>query len=1090
MNIKIQLPAIFAIDKRLDKNSIQQLIQPKSELDVVAKHYQKNRVKGYVLTPTDDSKERIFAIYNQAKPPEEFNKVLRIKPDDLVEDNSESVDLSGCKWIQHPDLTEVPEEPINYEKRLIEVLDSWQCAFSYKVEEPEKKIDGLRPPQIGAVHATHAHWTVTDEPATIVMPTGTGKTETMLSIFISKQCEKLLVVVPTDALRTQISDKFLTLGLLKDFGIVSDKGLYPIVGILNHKPKECDDVDSFFEKCNVIVTTMSIAGQCLSDIRDRMAHQCPFLFIDEAHHSPAKTWQNLKESFREKIVLQFTATPFRNDGKLIDGKIIFKYPLSKAQDEGYFKTIHFKPVKEYDPLKVDQAIAEKAVKQLRNDLKKHDHIIMARVGNIKKAEKVFSIYRQYAEFNPVIVHSRMKLNERNEIREKLIRRESKLVVCVDMFGEGFDLPEMKIAALHDIRKSLTVTLQLAGRFTRTGEDLGDATFISNIADIRVQEKLTKLYYQNADWNVLLKDASEETIQEKIDLQELVDGFHNNLTDMSLKNIRPAMSTVIYKTECENWKPENFMKGIYNPESFNHIDHTINIQESTLVIVTGKKIPVDWAQSIDIFNWDWELYVLFWDKKQNLLFIHSSDKNSYFEKLAKAVAGEVELIKGAPVFRCLSGINRLKLQNVGLIHQVGRLIRYIMRAGADIEPGLTQTQREQATKSNIFGTGYENGDKTSIGCSYKGRIWSRCKTNLETLRQWCSAVGSKVLNDKIDPDQILEGTLVSEDIPQIPQQMPFAIDWPEKVYTEPETTFTLVTKTEKLPFFKTDIKLLYPTYKGNLKFEICSDNTRIKLDLTLSAGDFEFTIVGNQSVSVEWRKNSQSLKSFFYNNPPIIYFVDGSSLEGNMYTKSKKHFDSYQREKIVVWNWKGVDIKKEPQGRTKEVDSVQYRVIRELEKNNYNIIFDDHDTGEVADVVCISVDEKISVEFYHCKASQTLIPGSRIADLPELCSQAQRNIHWIEKENFELFDHMLRREALRKDQKEVSRFERGNMDELWKIKEMSRDIPVEHEIFIVQPGLSKSKASHSQLRLLGVTENYLMETCQIPFGIIANDTSDK
>lgn len=52
--------------------------------------------------------------------------------------------------------------------------------------------------------------------------------------------------------------------------------------------------------------------------------------------------------------------------------------------------------------------------------------------------------------------------------------------------------------------------------------------------------------------------------------------------------------------------------------------------------------------------------------------------------------------------------------------------------------------------------------------------------------------------------------------------------------------------------------------------------------------------------------------------------------------------------------------------------------------------------------------------------------------------------------------------------------------------MSRDKHTELKIFIVQPGLSKSEASIDQLRLLSVTEAYLMETCQLPFGVIASD----
>lgn len=68
---------------------------------------------------------------------------------------------------------------------------------------------------IGALHAIQAYWTVTDATATIVMPTGTGKTKVMLSILVSCRCPKLLVVAPTDALRAQLAEKFVTLGVLK-----------------------------------------------------------------------------------------------------------------------------------------------------------------------------------------------------------------------------------------------------------------------------------------------------------------------------------------------------------------------------------------------------------------------------------------------------------------------------------------------------------------------------------------------------------------------------------------------------------------------------------------------------------------------------------------------------------------------------------------------------------------------------------------------------------------------------------------------------------------------------------------------------------
>ena len=1089
--MKIQLPAIFAIDERLNKNTIQQLIEPKASLEVIVEHYEKNRVKGYILIPTDDNNERIIAIYNQANPPEEFSKALRIKPEDLIENDSDSTDLSGRKWIKHPELCRIPKAPLDYKKQLQDILNSWQDTFSYKSEDISNNVQGLRPPQIGAVHAIHAHWVVSDEVATIVMPTGTGKTETMLSVLISKRCEKLLVVVPTDALRRQIADKFLTLGILKDFGILSAEGLYPIVGILNHKPKNCDDVDAFFEKCNVIVTTMSIAGQCLSEIQERIAHHCPFLFIDEAHHVGAETWKSLKEKFNNRRILQFTATPFRNDDKPVEGKIIFHYSLKKAQEEKYFKHIHFKPVREYNPKKVDKVIAESAIKQLSEDQKKYDHIMMARVESVERAEEIFGIYKEYKEFNPVQIHTGIKsIRDREKIQKEIISGKSKIVICVDMLGEGFDLPQLKIAAFHDIRKSLAVTLQLAGRFTRSGQSLGNATFIANIADVHVKEELKKLYYQDSDWNDLLKETSREIIREKVNLQELIAGFQNSLTDISLLNLRPAMSTVVYKTKCKNWKPENFETGFHGLESFDRIESDLNAQKNTLVIVTAKKIPIDWAKAKDVFNWSWELFIAFWDKNQDLLFIHSSNNNGYYEKLAKAIAGEVELIRGGPVFRCLSGIDRLRLQNVGLIEQFGRLISYIMRAGSDIDAALTHAQREQAVKANIFGSGYdENGNRTTIGCSYKGRIWSRCKTDLNDLKEWCSGVGRKVLDEAINPDEILKGTLIYETIPQRPQKMPICIEWPEVIYNEPENIFTFVVDEQEFPLFQTDIELVNPAENGDLKFKICSDETEIECKLLFSDKDYNFLTVGPKNVLVKQRSKSDSINSFFYQHPPIIWFDDGSSLEGNLYTKLNKKFEPYDREEIKTWDWKGkeVNIKKESQGIMKETDSIQYRVIRELEKDNYDIIFDDDGPGEAADIVCICVRKNIiMVEFYHCKFSGDINPGARITDLYTVCGQAQKSIHWMENPT-KLFDHLLRREFRTKNGLEVSRFEKGSRSELEEIQKMSLTIPhVKLKIFIVQPGLSKLGASKDQLELLSVTENHLMETRKLPFRVIASE----
>lgn len=1086
--MRVSLPPVFAINLTQDGNTIQQLLLPPWEQDMIVEPWAKRGIKGSILRPNDDANNPIFAFTGNRSVPAEYEKAIRLGPYALNGDSIELSNLATAEWIRYPGIL---QEPIDFTKLAETTVASWHNALAYLLEDEKNQVRGLRTPQSGAVHAIHAHWAVSNKAATIVMPTGTGKTETMISTLISAQCQRVLVIVPTDALRTQIGGKFITLGLLRELGVVTQKACYPIVGMLKHRPISVDEVDEFFKRCNVIVTTMSIAGQCSAEIQNRMAFWAPFLFIDEAHHIAAQTWDDFKKQFATQKVLQFTATPFRNDDKPIGGKIIFSFPLRAAQKQGYFRPIRFKPISEFDSRKADLAIAESAVAQLRNDLKLYNHILMARVGNIERAKEVFAIYQRFPEFNPVQIHTGIKsAREREQIRRKILSGESKIVVCVDMLGEGFDLPELKIAAFHDIRKSLAVTLQLAGRFVRSRRDLGDPTFIANIADVVVRDELKRLYAQDADWNTLLPQTSEKVIQEQVDLWEFIDGFNKFPEDIPLQNIRPATSAVIYKTKCTTWSPDNFLNGIESADSFERIHYDLNPVENTLVIVTARKASIDWAQIKDIYNWDWELLILFWDRDQNLLFINSSSNSGYYQELAESVAGEVELVKGLHVFRCLAGVNRLKLQNVGLIEQLGRLIRYTMRAGPDVEPGLTPAQKQHTRKANLFGAGYEDGHKTSIGCSYKGRVWSRRVSNLHTLIQWCRLIGRKVLDPSIDPDEVLKGTLVPVIIIERPPKIPVYIEWPEEIYSEPESAFEILFDDRtSVPLYFVDIRLKDPSDKGKFWFELYSDSVSVDFTLDIFEKDgianYKVTIGKNRKATIRRGASQILLEDFFMNHPPVIWFADGSSLEGNSLIELKRKPDPYGAERILAWDWTGINIRKESQGIDKEPNSVQARVIRELKNKDYSIVYDDDNPGEVADVVTIrDNDDGIIIELYHCKYSLGDEPGTRIKDLYEVCGQAQKSIRWAEKpEN--LIRHLMRREPKKEKGREVTRFERGDRDVLQKFLVKSGSCQTSLRMFIVQPGLAKSKISSEQLELLGVTENYLMETYKLPFGVIAS-----
>src|ERR1035441_4655466 len=278
----------------------------------------------------------------------------------------------------------------------------------------------------------------------------------------------------------------------------------------------------------------------------------------------------------------------------------------------------------------------------------------------------------------------------------------------------------------------------------------------------------------------------------------------------------------------------------------------------------------------------------------------------------------------------------------------------------------------------------------------------------------------------------------------------------------------------------------------------TDEVIIQLELFQEAdnSNFRFVPLGDRNVQIYRgdRSEPETIAEFFYDNPPVIWFADGSNLEGNEYTELKNHQPPFNAEKITILDWSDTDIRKEAQGAAKDADSIQAKLIRELRAQNHDMIIDDHSKGEAADIVAIRLigDDKtnpteIALEFYHCKRSGGPQSGSRLDDLYEVCGQAQKSVLWAfsHEKSTDLFTHLLRREAARRDTSGPSRLEVGSHELLVTIREMSLSCPISLKIFIAQPGFSKSQASREQLELLSVTENYLMETYRKSFGIIAS-----
>jgi len=253
--MRVSLPAVYSINQKRLSNEIRCLSVPAMQIEAEVPRYSHGKHSGYLIRSQALGHE-VAVLKKAATYPADLRWIVVA---DVGEGFAE-LDLRSAHWARHPD---IHAEPINYGQAFRQTLTSWRDAFHYVPENPAERIVGLRPPQIGAIHAVHAHWAVSEGVATVVLPTGTGKTETMLSLLITAAASKLLVVVPTDVLRTQLSDKFVSLGILKhpDSAVLNKSALTPIICSLRHVPRTVEEVDQVFEVSHVIVTTSSILSK-------------------------------------------------------------------------------------------------------------------------------------------------------------------------------------------------------------------------------------------------------------------------------------------------------------------------------------------------------------------------------------------------------------------------------------------------------------------------------------------------------------------------------------------------------------------------------------------------------------------------------------------------------------------------------------------------------------------------------------------------------------------------------------------------------------------------------------------------------------
>lgn len=514
---------------------------------------------------------------------------------------------------------------------------------------------------------------------------------------------------------------------------------------------------------------------------------------------------------------------------------------------------------------------------------------------------------------------------------------------------------------------------------------------------------------------------------------------------------------------------------------------LHTNSNTLYFVTRTEPRVPWTRSKEVRDRQWDLFVLHHKPDLGLLFINSSDKHSLHRALASSVSGsEPVLINGDVVFRSLANVKRLRIPSLGVSRHARRNLRHAQYMGADVKQGLSNSQLVGAMKSNLSATGYEDGVPVSLGCSYKGRVWSVTNGVIPEFIEWCTHIGPKLIDDNLNTNEIIDSVMIPEEVTELPDSPVLSLEWPLELLSKQEEHVAIKTASGETPLAFIDLIFDKVDVAGKrVQFHIEAENLRSEFELRIGIpAGFEVSQTRGDAAMIVFGRTERDLALFLSDYPPLVRFVDLTELDGNLLVRPKDISElTFPAERFEAWDWTGTDVTTESLWKfgEKRSNSVQERVAKKFIDGRFDVVFDDDDSGEAADLVCLKAeDDYIRLVLVHCKFSKDA-SGARVKDVVEVCSQAVRSAHWLWKFR-SLCRHLTTRQRDKLGGRDT-RFLHGSGQDINRLLQLSRFYEVRGEIVIAQPGLSESRHTPDQAAVLAAAHAFLMDTVGKPLDAI-------
>ncbi|MBR1850987.1 MAG: DEAD/DEAH box helicase [Bacteroidales bacterium] len=363
----------------------------------------------------------------------------------------------------------------------------------------------LRPYQQENKSAIYRAWAEGKMGVMLQMPTGTGKTHLFSSII--KDLQDYFYDKGSACSKKDIDER-LKWNIPKILVLVHRVELLEqIEDTLTSKYKHvCGTISGgkvFGSSRNVIVASVQTLSRRRRLTQWEQDTNFDFIIIDEAHHSPADSYQRIRQAWPNARLLGVTATPCRlNHQPFTDtyDKLILSQPVYRFIEQNYlcnyeyfsirpdsqmqYKIDHLKTdfSGDYDELEMERLLNQDRIRA--GILETYERFAKGKKGivytiNRKHNEMLATLFSQHG-YRVAYIDSLTPKEERNSAVKEFRKGEIDIIFNVNIFSEGFDCPDVEFIQLCRPTKSLSMYLQQVGRGFRIAWGKEKVLFLDNV----------------------------------------------------------------------------------------------------------------------------------------------------------------------------------------------------------------------------------------------------------------------------------------------------------------------------------------------------------------------------------------------------------------------------------------------------------------------------------------------------------------------------------------------------------------------------------------------------------------------------------